>query len=93
MKTGHKSISCPGTLIKVISIAFADYSEGREGYRKAIECYDFECCFDENQMRIEISLDIEAVSKRTNGQLVVGGEAKYIIDVNSWEIVDKEWYK
>ena len=92
--TDHKSISCSGTAIKAISIAFEDYSKGREGYKKDIECYDFEFSFEhKNQMKIEISLDIEAVSKRTNAQLVVGGGAKYIIDVNSWQIVDKEWYK
>jgi hypothetical protein len=89
-----KSTSCSGASIKAISIVFADYSKGREGFKKDIEYYDFKYCLEnKNQINIEISLNTDVVPKRTNTQLVVGGGAEYIIDLNSWEIVNKKLYK
>jgi hypothetical protein len=84
----------PGKIVKSLLVAFDDYTHNKEGYKKEIEFYDFEYCLRNNeQLKVEILLNSDAVSKEVKAPLVVGGGAEYTIDLNSMKIIRKMWYK
>lgn len=83
-----------GSTFKCIQIAFEDYSQKEDGFLKEIQFYRFTYYLnEENQIIINISVDHDFLLNKTGKRGFKGGGGEYIVDINSFDIVNKKWFK